>query len=328
MGQENSKRSMSCTPISGETPIKLKESVKLRLQNIQIREIKHQHRTIITIPSNETLIDAYQKLLTNNILSAPVEKSDHKGYVGYLDIRSLASSIMSMYRDRMERDCLDNSSVMTFVVELTQGKNQLEVWTPTYLAKIYPIHYLTNTSTLFQLCEILSKGTRRVALSDENGKITQIISQSWLMDALVPIMCVPDCEISINQIGITNKNVFFIQLSDTAADAFSMMERYSISGVAVLDNEKRLVGQLTAADLAIFLYQKELRHLSETVETFSHGKFSLEYGKEICVHLETSVAAVIKRFSETKSHRLFIVDEGQHLKGICSLKDIFFALLN
>src|SRR5262249_21357311 len=98
------------------------------------------------------------------------------------------------------------------------------------------------------------------------------------------------------------------------ADALSLMERYRISGVPVVREDGRLVGILTNRDLR-FEHRVELK-VSEVM-----SKDNL-----ITVPVGTTLSEARGMLQQHRIEKLLVVDEGYHLKGLITVKDIQKAI--
>eukprot|EP00299_Pterocystis_sp_00344_P011024 c5084_g1_i1.p1 GENE.c5084_g1_i1~~c5084_g1_i1.p1 ORF type:complete len:115 (+),score=35.22 c5084_g1_i1:90-434(+) len=105
------------------------------------------------------------------------------------------------------------------------------------------------------------------------------------------------------------------------------MESYNISGLPVVDEKFRLVGQITAAHLRPFLANGIEKRLDVPVKQFV-PHLSIQSGSSIAVKTSTPVKDMIAKFVTTKSHRLYLVDGEQMLIGVCSLKNALQSMMD
>ncbi len=103
---------------------------------------------------------------------------------------------------------------------------------------------------------------------------------------------------------------FSLQGSESIQEAVSLMERYHISGVPIIDEDGRLVGILTNRDIRFETnYQKQIkeRMTSEKLVTAPVG---------------TTLEQAEKTLAEHRIEKLPIVDADGKLKGLITIKDI------
>ena len=110
-------------------------------------------------------------------------------------------------------------------------------------------------------------------------------------------------------------NPFSLSQEHTLKDADSLMGRYKISGVPICDDDNVLIGIITNRDLRFETdYTKQIKEVmtSENLVTAPEGT-TLEQAQNI--------------LSKHKIEKLPIVDEGMHLKGLITIKDIEKAIV-
>jgi IMP dehydrogenase len=96
---------------------------------------------------------------------------------------------------------------------------------------------------------------------------------------------------------------------DKIARAFEVMREHHISGLPITDESNKLVGILTNRDIR---FESRLSLPIEAIMT----------RKLVTVPVGTSLEAAEKVFHEHKIEKLLVVDEGYHLKGLITYKDI------
>jgi IMP dehydrogenase len=96
---------------------------------------------------------------------------------------------------------------------------------------------------------------------------------------------------------------------DKIARAFEVMREHHISGLPITDESNKLVGILTNRDIR---FESRLSLPIEKIMT----------RKLVTVPVGTSLEDAEKVFHEHKIEKLLVVDEGYHLKGLITYKDI------
>jgi IMP dehydrogenase len=96
---------------------------------------------------------------------------------------------------------------------------------------------------------------------------------------------------------------------DKISRAFEVMKEHHISGLPITDESNKLVGILTNRDIR---FESRLNLPIEKIMT----------RKLVTVPVGTSLEDAEKVFHEHKIEKLLVVDEGYHLKGLITYKDI------
>ncbi len=96
----------------------------------------------------------------------------------------------------------------------------------------------------------------------------------------------------------------------TVADAHEVMEKYSISGIPIVDDDNRLIGILTNRDLRFEPNQSMLVYDIMTKE------------KLVTAPLGTTLEEAESILQEHRIEKLPVVDKNGHLRGLLTFKDI------
>ena len=103
---------------------------------------------------------------------------------------------------------------------------------------------------------------------------------------------------------------FFLSPDNLLSDAEALMSKYKISGVPIVDREKKLVGIITNRDLR---FVKDYNRLIAEVMT-DRGLVTAPVG--------TTIDQAKEVLQEHKIEKLPLVDENNVLKGLITIKDI------
>ncbi len=107
---------------------------------------------------------------------------------------------------------------------------------------------------------------------------------------------------------------FYLTADRMVSDAMDLMSRYRISGVPIIDKDKKLEGIITNRDIR---FETEITRKIEDVMTSEN----LITGYE-----GITMDEALERMREHKIEKLPIVDEENHLKGLITIKDIEKAI--
>merc|ERR1712130_487664 len=109
-----------------------------------------------------------------------------------------------------------------------------------------------------------------------------------------------------------------------AYDAFSLMSKLNLSGLAVVNQDGTLIHNTSATDIKLWLMASST--LEDTIEQFliNIRKLSLteRYPITVC-SLKDTFKRGVQKIQATKYHRLWIVDDKTKPIGVLALTDIF-----
>jgi len=282
---------------------------------------------VIIISSKDTPYDAFKQLIAHSILSAPVLDVNTNKFTGFLDMRDLVSFVV--FIDDDQKSDVPNNLDDIIIKGSKLLKVPLEGVTCTYLSRrnsFIPVH---TTDNLLKVCEILAKGVHRVPVVNEKGEVTDIISQSSVIGFLNKNASKLHMELekTIHELGIASKPVIHVGKETPTIETFRLMDNKKISGVAVVDEQGRLVGNTSASDLKLFLKTPSIELLQMPIVNFLNKirQESIDISTPTITCKSTDhLSLAIGKISSTKVHRLFIADdEGGFKPNSClSITDI------
>jgi len=212
--------------------------------------------------------------------------------------------------------------------------------TVSYLSRRHRFSPVTEDEPLVKVVSHLASPTvHRVPVVDSQGRVINIVSQSAIVK-LLSQRCIrigdpefsDDRSPSIGEIAIGSHPVLSVSKNETVINTFRILDSKNKSGVALLDETKRLVGTTTGKDLGLFLKNPSLASLNRSI---------FDYLKEIrgiSIDIRTPAIAVFERdklsraislLAATNVHRVFVVNNeaSYHPTSVISITDILKYLL-
>jgi len=292
--------------------------------------------SIIVIESKENLHDAFQKLLDNNILSAPVHDKEKNEFIGFLDVRDLVSFVVFVYD---EQKVTDNTRLRDL---LQHGTGQFKMPTTdgvtvSYLARRNRFASVQQDAPLLRVSEILAKGVHRVPVVNGQGKVVNVISQSsivkYLADNLRDAIIENKNDPTIEALKIGTKPVLSVNKKATVISTYRQMDQKKRSGMALVDETGRFVGTTTGKDLGLFLENPTLAALNLPI--FEHLQIIRQKQTDIkspsiSVFDHDRISRAIGLIAATRVHRVFVVDSEKDFRPVrvISITDILKYLMD
>ena len=186
---------------------------------------------------------------------------------------------------------------------------------------------------LNSLLDMFSKDVNihRIAVTDDQGEVIGVISQSAVIEFVdsklnsLPGLASSPLSAFLN----SEKAIRSVKQSDNLTDAYIELLSSGLSGLAVVDENGRLVGALTASNLRRHGYDLDmlLTIMTRTVKDL------LEEGQEggsapVIVPATATLQEVTSALLGRHIHRVFTVDGEGHPNGVVSLCDIVTHLSN
>jgi len=291
-------------------------------------------REIIVVNSTESPYEGFKKLIKHNILSAPVFDVVKKQYTGFLDMRDLVSFVVFIHDDQVSDVPNNLQDILLHGCKLF--KQPQDGVTSTYLSRRNPFHSVSGEDTLLSVAEILAKGVHRVPVVDSKGDVINIISQT----SLIAFFQKNHKELAhvthklISELNVGSKPVICVSQNTKAIEAFRLMDNKKISGVAVVDETGRFIGNTSASDLKLFISSPSLELLHQSILTFLNAirQESIDIkSPTISCSSHDTLEIVIGKLASTKIHRIFVADDNSGYKpvAVVSITDILrYAVKN
>lgn len=328
------------------------ETLKKFLSEHNANEIEtatnNESSNIVELQATLSPINAATILWKNNIVGAPVWDDGIKKYIGFFEMRDIVSALLAnakaekviaSYEDRYDEPNVKAiPELLSSSTSSTNGsgnnhKTKFAVVRPnektiSYLAARNHFTYCKADATLIEVCECLNKeNIHRVPIVNEDtNKCQNIISQSALIK-FISKHC-PNLDQSIMDAGIPyRKKVVMIQDDAPASEAFTLLDNKRLSGIAVVDEDGKLVGNTSARDIKLAAMDEGKTAIDMDILSYlAKVRQAVPQKKEkypCChIHEDVTVGHVINVLAKTGYHRVFVVDENMHPIGVMSVTDI------
>jgi len=348
-------------------PPKVAKALKQFLLEHKASEIGTTINNVVELESTLHPMAAAEILWKNNLVGAPVWDSKAAKYIGFFEMRDILSAVvasakyegedknnngdedhttvnMNRYNEHMVKELppVTNknfpninapAAAAAAAADSTIKKNYADVYpsdkTVSYFAARNHFAFCTPDATLADLCLCLNqKNCHRVPIIGEDGKCHNIISQTALIKFIADNCPREKLQQTIQEAAIPyKKNVVSIIDTANASDAFTLLDNKRLSGIAVVDEDRKLIGNTSARDIKLAAIDEGKTAMDTDILSYlAKVRQSVPQRKErypSChVHEDATVAHVIELLRKTGYHRVFIVDEDIRPIGVISVTDI------
>ncbi|OVF06610.1 hypothetical protein A9F13_20g01122 [Clavispora lusitaniae] len=291
---------------------------------------------LITINSSCSVQKAYETLVDHNLTSVPVVLSQSDdGSTNYLsfdysDLNTYLLLIMnrisvddvlpSQDSDGRRPSLQERKDTLTSYINRAKKGEEVPVEIIVSLQPKTPFLRFKESDTLLKAVEVFGSGAHRVAIINNDNKISGILSQRrtikffWdnarrftSLDYLL--------NSSLQDLKVISSNPVTIQGDCPLIEALEKMFTERMSSLAVIDKNKSLVGNISIVDVKNVSSTNNSHLLFKPVTTFISYNLSqkgIEKGQDqfpiFHVNPQTSLARVIAKLVATQSHRLWIVE--------------------
>jgi CBS domain-containing protein len=227
--------------------------LKKLLESYTVDSLPTPKGRAIVIDSQSSLLQGFETLVDNNILSAPVYDASKNKYIGFLDVRDLVSFVVFLVDEQKVSDTKTLKDIITHGIKMFKTPTTDGV-TISYLSRRNKFIPVQEEATLWTAAQIIARqSVHRVPVVNKEGKVVNIISQSSLLgflnDHLTELK--EETDKTIGELRIGSRPVTSVNKDAAVIEAFRLMDRHRRSGVALVDNSGRLVGTTTGKDLGV-----------------------------------------------------------------------------
>ncbi|KAL2104807.1 hypothetical protein VUR80DRAFT_9587 [Thermomyces stellatus] len=188
---------------------------------------------------------------------------------------------------------------------------------------------------LYEACRRMLKTRARriplVDLDDETGRetVVSVITQYRILkfiavnnDHNTALLKKP-----VRDIGLgTYEGIVTARMDSTVLDAVHMMVQENISCIPIVDSKNRLLNAFEAVDIIPCIRGGVYEDLSSTIGEALCKRSDDSPGIYICTE-DDRLDSIFDTIRMSRVHRLIVVDDENHLKGVISLSDVLKYVL-
>ncbi|XP_043931162.1 5'-AMP-activated protein kinase subunit gamma-3 isoform X2 [Protopterus annectens] len=289
-----------------------------------------QHHCYDAIPTSCKLVifdttlqikKAFFALVANGLRAATLWDSKKQRYVGMLTITDFINFLYQYYK-----------SPMVQIYELEEHK--IETWREIYLQSSFKhLISIPPTASLFDAVYSLIKyKIHRLPVIDPiSGNVLHVLTHKRILKFLhIFGSAIPKprfLQKNVEELGIgTFEDIAMVNENASVHTALTIFVKRRVSALPVVDGSGKVVGLYSRFDVINLAAQKSYNNLDISVKEALQRRIYCVEGIISCYSHE-SLETIIDRAVKEQVHRLVLVDEDNHVKGIVSLSDILQALV-
>ena len=328
-----------------------KEAEDLRTKLIKALEsekvetlIKEENLTekVVVLDSKTDPKKAIEILIQQKIRAAPVIDNDNNKFIGVLDLRDTVKFALESYKKQ--------SSALTEIkqkaMEYLTSSPQITTQSLKYLSQMRKFRTVSTNDNLLNVANVLTQGSHIVGVIDKSkntlcaiitqGQLFRKIKKKWLgnnnnnnnddQKQNDPLLS-DKCDIKLTELlslKYITSPIKSIKNTVKAYEAFELMSKLDLSGLAVVDKDGILIHNTSATDIKLWLIATST--LEQTIEQFliEIRQLSLETKFPIAFcDSNQGLSKVVNKLGATGYHRLWICDKDRKPTGVIALTDIF-----
>lgn len=310
------------------------------LRSHKLSQLPSTHHGVVSLNGTDTLNHAFQTLVRNNILGAPVRVDGPNGSHAYkvIDIVDLVHFVVNLYSEDERLFEHDLHEIMARSGQSNAGK-AFTVQNVCDLSHCNPCVPVAETADLSKIADALATGVHRVLVIDHEGTLKNVITQSAIVEFLWKHRShfTDILEKSLFELNLGAKDVVSAKTSDLAIDAFRSIITRKVTAVGVVNHDGVLIDNISTRDLRHVIQtatasKDTVKHLYSPVAEFLAAKHKEDVAPATAIACKSTdtFAQLLEKIHNNKIHRVYVVNEHYHPIGVVSLKDILdlFARLD
>jgi len=164
----------------------------------------------------------------------------------------------------------------------------------------------------------------RLPVVNSEGELVTLLTQSHITSFLQKsISQFPFASKKLSELTIGSKDVYSVHTTDKTIDAFQKIIEKGVQGIAVVDENNNLVGNLSTTDVSVIGHTAKLLPLL-LVPVAQFSTFippNTVIPGPIAVTTGTTIEEIMLKISVSKVHRVYVVNDNKPT-GVVSLIDL------
>lgn len=266
---------------------------------------------------------AFFALVANGIRAAPIWDSAKQEFVGMLTITDFINILRHHYKSPIVgMDELENESIQQW----RDSERKVAKITST-LVRIDPEQSLYDAVKML----VDHKIHRLPIIDSKTGNSLYILTHKKLLNVLFGLLSEENqpayMHKTLIELGIGTYTHIATATPDTPIiKALNIFHESRVSALPIVDETGKVVDIYAKFDVINLAAERTYNNLDVTIkEALLHRSHGFE-GVHTCLPTE-SLYTIVKRLATTKVHRLVVVNDQMHVKGVVSLSDILKYLV-
>jgi len=307
---------LSNKPLSEFLPHEFRQRI---CEFVKIKDLAPKWPHVHIARTTDTISEVFKILIDNFILSVPLLDVTTKKYVAFIDIFDILAYVVEVLNLPIENDSwMMSSQFQTTSCIVLPNRSQRNPW-----------QIVSEEAPLQSAISILAQsGAHRLAVIDSQGRFSSIITQSrivrFLANRSMELGSLGDQE--VRNLPLMSTNLVTIYSYERLLDSFLKIYNYNISCVGVIDEEGKLIGNISITDFkdigfSAGMFQKMFITNSQFLNRKIEGQ---DLPHLIWCYPKTSLRDVLFKLRVNGIHRVYIVDSEDTMfpEGVITMTDI------
>jgi CBS domain-containing protein len=255
-------------------------------------------------------------------------------FIGVLDLRDTVKFALETYRKQSTALSEQKQKAMEYLTSSPQISTQ----SLKYLSQMRKFRTVLLSDSLMPVISSLAQGSHVIGVIDDQqqNKLIGVITQGQFFQQVCAKLHASvfnntdGCSLQqLLDLKYVTSPVKSIKSSVKAYEAFELMSKLDLSGLAVVNNDGVLIHNTSATDIKLWLIHNA--SFEDSIEQFliNIRKLALteRFPITVCT-LDDSLRRALQKLQATKYHRLWIVDPKTQPVGVFALTDFFKFIID
>jgi len=292
------------------------------LRYTRVGNILHSKKFIITAPATAKISGIFTEIIKHDITSVPIYDSSSKKYLAFVDIIDIACYILN------HTTLADVSEIN---VDVLKHATDVPCSRIANLSERNPFTPIGSEASLDIAIELILKySVHRLAVLDSDGTLVTVLTQSQIINFLsehldkFPKLC--QTKVGDIQLGYTS-DLWVATLDQKTSETIELMRSKKISGVPIVDEDKKIVGAFSLSDLkALGSDFSNINLLVKEVKDFPKRQ-STRRNTPVFVLPSSTIEELVHKIIDTKVHRVFVTEINGKPIGVIVLSTLLKLFL-
>jgi len=274
---------------------------------LELKIERSPYTTFVTVEENDPISSVLNKLSVNKILSIPVGVT-----CPYYTKKWILVDLLQITKAILQR----TNDLDTFFSEPIKSILDLKEQSP-FLE-------LDKNPSLLDLVKFLGSGKYHRVIMTKDFVPVGILSQMDVVRFLVKNLHVLPENLRQSTISkLSNKSgVIFVKETDKILDAFNKIVNFNFYGVAIVNSQNKLIGNLSVSDLRGLSVDDLKNALNLTVNGFLSKTKTFLIKDLVHSSPDATFETVMSQMLDKHVHRVYITDENQYPIDVFSTSDV------
>ena len=286
------------------------------------------HQDIVAFRDSLTIGDALDVFGHYELFSAPVVSAATGAVVGEVDYLDLLSELVRLTVEADGGRAVSPYTLALLPDELEHLTRRANDWS---LSSLLSYGALTSqclpSASVGEVIAMMGAGHRHVLIVDggEEGSVSNLVSQTDMMAYVASHLgeAAQVAGLTLGELGLGVRQVHCVRNTDSALDAFLELAAGPYDGGAIVNEQGKLVGNLSRHDLkGVQGQDTDFGLLNQSIMHYQRKHRVALAQRLVTVTQSSTLGEIVTTMAKEKVQRVFLVEHGMVPRGLVTQTDV------